>query len=319
MGIAPYLAEAIIREHRFRPITGDVLLLGRQTMQFSPEDAAAMIRAEGLVPAPLAPDDDLLDRRTVAAHGKRYIRDDAFFRLLGVERVRALDHTGYEGAELIHDLNRPIPDNLAEIADFMLDGSTLDNLFSPAMGLQNMTRLLRPGGRFLSVNSGTAHTSSYAIPTAYWFLDYCAANMFDDCRVYLVVHHRHQRSVYAVDPLDREGPALVTSRVLAVVAFAEKGEMTSWDRNPTQRQYAEPQMVNDYIAQGRRFSGSNRPDLIRSVGPPVLIPSVRAWIEDHTRTWWHSAARFDRIHSDGHKSRSAVAAAAVRLLKRISS
>src|SRR6266853_775649 len=75
MGIAPYLAAAIIREHRFRPITGDVLLLGRQTMHFSPEDAANMIRTEGLVPATLAPDDDLLDRRTVSAHGKRYIRD----------------------------------------------------------------------------------------------------------------------------------------------------------------------------------------------------------------------------------------------------
>jgi hypothetical protein len=145
MGIAPYLAEAIIREHRFRPITGDVLLLGRQTMQFSPEDAAAMIRAEGLVPAPLAPDDDLLERRTVAAHGKRYIRDDAFFRLLGVEaRARAGPPVTGRGTD--HDLNG-YPSNLAEIAGF--HARRLDAIICSLRrwGCRT-TRLLRPGGGF---------------------------------------------------------------------------------------------------------------------------------------------------------------------------
>jgi hypothetical protein len=43
----------------------------------------------------------------------------------------------YEGAEIIHDLNRPVPDKLKESADFIVDGSTLDNVFDPAMVLRN--------------------------------------------------------------------------------------------------------------------------------------------------------------------------------------
>src|ERR1700691_6486990 len=152
VGIAPYVAEAIIREHKYRAIRGDVLLLGRQTMQFSPQHAADMIKAVGLVPAALSDDDSVIDRRTWKAEGQRFIRDDAFFRLLGVPAIRALDHSGYEGAEIIHDLNRPIPAHLENTADFILDGSTLDNLFSPSTAIQSVARMLRPGGRFLSVN-----------------------------------------------------------------------------------------------------------------------------------------------------------------------
>jgi SAM-dependent methyltransferase len=317
MGIAPYLAETIVREHKFRPIAGDVLLLGRQTMQFSPEHAADMIKAQGLVPAPLAPGDDAIDRRTWAAQRQRYVRDDAFFQMLGAGRVRALDHTDYEGAELVHDLNTPIPDALVGVADFVLDGSTLDNLFSPAAGLQNMTRLLRPGGRFLSVNGGTAHNCPYAIPTGFWFLDYCAVNRFADCRVYLIIHDRRRSNVFSLDPLDPNGPAVVTSHVLAIVAFGEKGIDTTWDRVPVQRQYAGSSLSEIYLEQGRIFARSARPDLIRSVGGSTLVPSVTAWASDYYRTRWDPAFRFDRVSRDGQRKRSPLAAAVVRRLRQL--
>jgi hypothetical protein len=122
-----------------------------------------------------------------------------------VTSVRAIDHTRYEGTDIVHDLNQPIPSALAESTDFLLDGSTLDNLFHPGIGLQNMARLLRPGGRMLSISSGTAHSWPYAIRTGYWFLDYCAVNRFADCK--------RRRDVFALDPLSQAGPSLATSHL----------------------------------------------------------------------------------------------------------
>ena len=87
-----------IREHKFRAIRGDVLLLGRQTMQFAPQHAGDMIRAVGLVPAALPDDDSVIDRQTWSAEGQKFIRDYAFFRLLGVPEIRALHNSGYEAA-----------------------------------------------------------------------------------------------------------------------------------------------------------------------------------------------------------------------------
>lgn len=174
MGIAPYVAEAILREHAFRPVKGDVLLLGHQTMFFSPAQAIAMMKSVGVAVPDLAEDEIAIDHQTLRSSEGPFIRDDEFFRLLGVASVKALDDSDYEGAELIHDLNRPIPPSLEGIADFILDGSTLDNLFNPAQGLMNIARMLKPGGRLVGVNMASAHFAPYCIFTPYWFLDYFA-------------------------------------------------------------------------------------------------------------------------------------------------
>jgi 2-polyprenyl-3-methyl-5-hydroxy-6-metoxy-1,4-benzoquinol methylase len=67
--------------------------------------------------------------------------------------VKAVDVSPYEGAEVIHDLNQPLPDRLRGTADFIVDGSVLDNVFDPATGLRNLTEMLRPGGRLLMSNA----------------------------------------------------------------------------------------------------------------------------------------------------------------------
>src|SRR5262245_26973759 len=103
MGIATSSAQIIIREHAWKPIRGDVLLLGRQTMHFSRAQAIEMIRECGGT-VDLAAADTGIDRQTVAAQmdkDSEFIRDTDFFALLGVPRIRCLDHSDYEGADLI--------------------------------------------------------------------------------------------------------------------------------------------------------------------------------------------------------------------------
>src|SRR5262249_13343949 len=156
---AKYAAQILIREHAWKPIRGDIFLLGRQTMLFNRREAIGIIEECGV---PVAKDavDTGLDRQTVAAQMHKdaeFIRDSDFFSLLGVPEVRCLDHSDYEGADLIHDLNVPIPKSLEGVADFILDGSTLDNVFDPATALKNITRMLKPGGRLLSFNMASNH------------------------------------------------------------------------------------------------------------------------------------------------------------------
>jgi hypothetical protein len=196
MGIAPYLAEAIIREHKHRPIVGDVLLLGRQSMLFSLEHARDMLRAESIEPVNVRGGPNAVDRSTRASHGNQFIKDSVFFELLGARSTKALDHSAYEGAEIIHDLNTPVPVDLESSADFILDGSTLDNLFNPSTALQSITRMLKPGGRLLSANMGSSHYSSYSLLTPSWFADYLALNKFADYKLYITLHGRKGKSTY---------------------------------------------------------------------------------------------------------------------------
>ena len=55
--------------------------------------------------------------------------DTIFFNKLGFKTVTSLDYSDYEGADLIHDLNNPIPDSLHDKFDFVYDGGTLEHVF----------------------------------------------------------------------------------------------------------------------------------------------------------------------------------------------
>ncbi len=235
-----------------------------------------MIKAAGLVPTALPDGDCILDRQTWRAEGQKFIRDDTFFRLLGVPELRALDHSGYEGAEIIHDLNRPIPAHLENTADFILDGSTLDNLFSPSTAIQSVARMLRPGGRFLSVNMQSFHSDSYSLTNPYWFLDFFTVNGFADCRVYATTHgDRGELNVYAVDPTARRDRAFRPLEVTGLMVFAEKGADSTWEAIPSQRYYSAADEIEKRVAAGRRFccqrtagaSAFNPPEAVQSAAP----------------------------------------------------
>jgi hypothetical protein len=66
-------------------------------------------------------------------------------------RVVALDASAYEGAEIIHDLNKPIPDELAGKFDLVIDGGTLEHVFDYPTALQNAMRMLRVGGHLFLI------------------------------------------------------------------------------------------------------------------------------------------------------------------------
>ena len=157
--------------------------------------------------------------------------------------------TNYEGAEVIHDLNTPIPDKLIETADFILDGSTLDNLFNPANGLQSITRMLRSGGRFLALNMASTHASPYTIMTPHWFADYLAINQFEDAKVYVTVHgyRRGDLNAFAVKYGDPQGLAFQPQQLCGVAVFGEKGPSTTWDALPCQRTYASTEQIACYL------------------------------------------------------------------------
>jgi SAM-dependent methyltransferase len=266
MGIAPYIAEAILREHTYRPITGTVLTLGRQTMFFTPSAALAMMAGFGIPPAPVAVETDKNTNQRMDGG----ISDKSFFSLLGAARVLALDHSDYEGADLVHDLNTPIPPELRGIADFILDGSTLDNVFNPAQAIQNIAAMLRPGGRALCINVGDFKSAPYTVPAPAWYLDYFTVNGFIDARIYVTAHWNNLRAVLTPDlaAIAPGGPLLnhiETPLTVGIVAFAEKGLLSTSDTLPSQQYYRQPEGWADYSA--RLVTRSPRPELLRSNAP----------------------------------------------------
>jgi hypothetical protein len=192
----------------------------------------------------------------------------------------ALDHSDYEGAEIIHDLTAPIPAHLNGCADFILDGSTLDNVFDPAMVISNFAGMLRPGGRLITTNVYSNHYEPYVIIPPLWFLDYFVINGFVDCRVYILVYGQDPQDpghtdVFTVDPnaqLDgsRSVSAFDAPAMMATIVMAEKGDRSTSNIKPTQQQYRSPAEWELYRKNIRAMISSDRPHLARTVGPIKL-------------------------------------------------
>ena len=83
---------------------------------------------------------------------------EKMFAALGLGAIETIDYSDYEfGAEPgfmghLHDMNTPVPESLYESFDFIFDGGTLEHIFNVPVALENVFKMLRPGGRFIGVN-----------------------------------------------------------------------------------------------------------------------------------------------------------------------
>jgi SAM-dependent methyltransferase len=77
--------------------------------------------------------------------------------MLEAKEVHGIDIGDYKGASIVCDLCEPLPDKLANSADFIVGASTLDDVFDPAQYLRNIAKLLRPGERLFEINHLNNH------------------------------------------------------------------------------------------------------------------------------------------------------------------
>jgi SAM-dependent methyltransferase len=82
---------------------------------------------------------------------------DEFLRFLGAKEVVSVDHSDFEGATRLHDLNNPFPESDQASFSFVLDGGTLEHIFNYPAALRHCLELVRPGGHFLTIAPVSNH------------------------------------------------------------------------------------------------------------------------------------------------------------------
>lgn len=266
MGIPKLFAEMIVREHIFRPLAGEALVVGRQTVEFKPDEITSFMQGLGAVPAVAGALE--IDKDTRATEGTS-ISDRAFFRLLGLEQLKFLDVTDYEKADIIHDLSDPLPDYLLGVADVVVDGATLDNVFNPAQALISLAGMLRPGGRVFLYNVGSDHTGPYTVLTPLWFYDYFVGNGFPRVLVYASVFRRDggtSRNVFVVEPqnVDFLTPNITSVYSTTLLVLAERGPVSTQHYTPVQHQYRPRDADLRHRRNIELTLGAHAADLVRS-------------------------------------------------------
>ncbi len=121
------------------------LTLGRQNLCVSPYQLERLLKRHGCWPEGLQRRDFL---ETLTANP---YYADPLLRVLGAARVSSLDASSYEGADIVHDLNRPLPQSLHGSFDVVLDGGLLEHVFNFPTALKNAMEMVKVGGHLLLI------------------------------------------------------------------------------------------------------------------------------------------------------------------------
>jgi len=312
MGMSCASVEIIIQEHLYRPITGKVLLIGRQNTDITPEAMTNLLSLYDLtprVPLVLEKEGSMEHKTLTLAEGTARIADFSVFHALSDCKVVALDISDYEGAEIVHDLNVPLPDKYKGQFDFIFDGSSLDNIFNVTQALISLSELLRPGGRLLLYNASNSSPTAYMQASPDWVFDYFAINNYADCKVYIHEFPWEFEQVVP-DPSPPGGfppqtgcfwhfdPLVVYSGQFGFQnseikdggqrfyhAIAEKAANSTSNIAPVQMHYRGSNRAV-YVEAARRFRESGRPIVYPRTGERFSVPSISAWEVVYPLTRW---------------------------------
>src|SRR5215469_2247195 len=111
MGLDLKTAEFLLSEAERKVSFKRLLVLGRQSVAMTPFETTRVKELTG-----------------ISLHPAGFA--DEFFRALGATDLSFLDRSEYEGAEVLLDLNKPLPPRYHERFDAVIDGGTLEHIFN---------------------------------------------------------------------------------------------------------------------------------------------------------------------------------------------
>ncbi len=126
---------------------------------------------------------------------------EPLFRELGASVVDSADASDFEGATVIHDLNRPIPRRLEQRYTCVADFGTLEHVFNFPVALKSSIDMIAVGGYFISVtpaNNFMGHGFYQFSPEL--FFRFLPANGFDQVEIYMVPYRWMPHLFRVADP-----------------------------------------------------------------------------------------------------------------------
>jgi hypothetical protein len=160
---------------------GPTVTLGRQGVHVSETRLAALLGPE-------------------AAKEKGAYAETLLERWFGASSVESIDYSDYEGAKILHDLNKPITDALVQKYGTVVDFGTLEHVFDIGQALRNCSRLCREGGQILHAlpaNNLCGHGLWQFSPELFFSL-YSEANGYANTEIFLA-DLKDAKTWFAVD------------------------------------------------------------------------------------------------------------------------
>lgn len=138
MALERFAAESLCLLKTKEPGLDSLLMLGRQNLSLRLAEAKRIERLFGISVL------DLLEGDPDS------IYSEVFLERIGFTQIESMDYSDYEGATLIHDLNEPVPRELAGEYNVIFDGGTLEHLFDYPTAIRSVMEMVKEDGFFVA-------------------------------------------------------------------------------------------------------------------------------------------------------------------------
>lgn len=253
------LVRLLVAEHKKNPLKGTILSLGKQSVCVPLSKIKEIFNEFGCKINP-----DFKEKYDTTTRFKEGCLDDeSFISMFGNVNYQTMDVSSYEQASIVHNLNFPIPKELEGKFDYIIDGGTFDHLFDLKTSFENITKLLKPGGRIFQWNAASNYANAgYLSFSADFFYDYYTLNNFADCRTFFAMSHIMQAQnwcFYEFIP-PKEGKSYTAFKPtyfsVMTIVLATKGANSTCDRMPVQAQYRDASLANEYKKNSEKFESN---------------------------------------------------------------
>jgi hypothetical protein len=131
LGILYPQAKMLLDAHRAGLNLDPALMVGRQSLFLHRTDLRDLGK---LCPGKL-------ENYTWGEYSDRF-----FVECLHISQPHSLDYSAFEGADILHDLNQPVPDHLKERYNAVIEAGTLEHIFNFPAAIANLMQMTRVGG-----------------------------------------------------------------------------------------------------------------------------------------------------------------------------
>jgi len=238
------IARIILKEHKRNPFHGNGLIVGRQTIRLTIEEARHMILEEGIELRNVEPK---IDTDTRGGGSGNYISDASFFALFSDIKLTFLDVTDYENADIVHNLEDAPPAEFLNYFDFIWNGSCLDNIFDAGIAQKNTCKMLKQeSGRIMTMEIASPDFEAYSMFSQAWFFDYYAINNFAKFESYTCVFaqaniwtgpYKIYTSSNYTSASSLFPKSISKSKAILTITIAQSQVGTSVSKSPVQSQY----------------------------------------------------------------------------------
>ncbi len=225
------------------------------------------------------------------------------------QEVTSFDASDFEGATVVHDMNRPIAAEWHGRFDAVIEMGSLEHIFHFPNAIENLMRMTAVGGRLFIVTPANNHFGHgfYQFGTDLFHRLLCPANGFEIERMYAFEHRYFGPEMGDCGPwFEVRDPAEVGTRPIII------GENPMLLMLRARRTAAEAGVLttpqqSDYAVMWKGVEGG--PPLPATPAPGGLKGSARNFLQTHCPGLYHCivSARFRRLRERQRRAEQTLA------------